>query len=160
MSARREACPPGAISVRVHTSSHLWQTSLTYKWALLVQQFCQPGKAHSAPTEECGDPWLCHCKHSLLDGLDGHLIPHAKGVIVLSSAPIRFPWREGAKGHLLLVASLMFWNAFRLKRRSALLTKGVAWKHRSFDPLRDQRPWCDVPLVLDTPSIAIRVQCT
>ena len=53
------------------------------------------------------------------------------------------------------VASLMCWNAFRLKRRSALLTTGVSCDQRPIGRVRDQRPGCDVPLVLATASIAI-----
>jgi len=53
------------------------------------------------------------------------------------------------------VASLMYRNAFRLKRRSALLTTGVSWDQWSVDQVRDQRPGCDVPLVLATTSVAI-----
>lgn len=57
------------------------------------------------------------------------------------------------------IASLMYWNAFRLKRRSVLLTAGVAWDHRPLGRVRDQRPGCDVPLVLATTSIAIQRNC-
>jgi len=54
------------------------------------------------------------------------------------------------------VASLMCWNAFSLKRRSDLLATGVSWDHRPIGRVRDQRPGCDVPLVLATASIAIQ----
>lgn len=54
------------------------------------------------------------------------------------------------------VASLMCWNAFSLKRRSDLLATGVSWEHWPIGQLRDQRPGCDVPLVLATASIAIQ----
>jgi len=63
---------------------------------------------------------------------------------------------EGTEGGHLHVASLMYWNAFRLKRRSVLLTARVAWDHRPLGRVRDQRRGCDVPLVLATTSIAIQ----